>query len=180
MKVLMKITSIIDKINERVGKICAYSVILVMLVMVYEVLSRKIFNSPTIWAFETSIMIYAFLMIMISGYGLLTGSLVSVDIFVEKLSERNRHILSICMYLLLFIPFTTSMLLPALQFALNSWEIRELSWSQWAPPVYPIKTALPIGLFLLWIQGISQLLKSVMYLLSHRGEKPLEIKEERR
>lgn len=177
MKVLIKITNIIDKINERVGKFCAFAAVLVMLVMVYEVLSRKIFNAPTIWAFETSTMIYGFLMITIAGYGLLTKSIVSVDIFSAKLSEKNQHKLSICMYLLFFFPFVTLMLQPAFQFAVNSWSIRELSWSQWAPPVYPIKTFLPIGLFLLWLQGISELLKSVIYLLEHKGVKSVEVRE---
>ena len=170
MRVLEKVINTIDNINERIGKICAFSVLLLMLVVVYEVVSRRIFNSPTEWAFETITMIYGFLFMMVAGYGLLKGSIVCVDIFSGRLNEKKQHILSIITYLILFFPFVTLMIPAAINFTVVSWQMKEMSWSQWAPPVYPIKTVIPIALILLWLQGTSELLKSVKFLMNNRKD----------
>ncbi|WP_165445192.1 TRAP transporter small permease subunit [Bacilliculturomica massiliensis] len=172
MKALKKITQIIDTINEWAGSISAYSVIVLMVVVVFEVFSRRVFNQPTIWVYETTCFIYGFLIMMVAGYGLLHGSHVAVDLFSARLSERNQRILSICMYLVFFFPFVTLMLPAAVKFTQTAWIMKEHSWSQWGPPVYPIKTVIPISLALLWIQGLSEVLKSVIYLMTNKKTKP--------
>ncbi len=169
MKIVKIITKIIDSINEWIGKVVSYSSIILMLVVAYEVISRKFFNKPTLWAFETITMVYGFFFMMVLGYGLLKNAHVSVDVVTTMLSKKTQHILSIITYIVLFFPFVIKMIPPSLAFAINSWGMKEQSWSAWAPPVYPIKTVIVIAFTLLLLQGISQFLKSVTYLIE--GEK---------
>lgn len=171
MKLIDSIINTIDKINDWVGKICSYSVVVLLVVVVYEVAARRVFSSPTIWAQEMTTFIYGFLIMMVLAYGLVKGSHVCVDLFTASMSVRNRHILSIVMYLILFFPFVTVMVYASYGFVSMSWAMQEASWSQWAPPVYPIKTVIPIALILLWLQGFSETLKSIRFLKTGRHAK---------
>lgn len=164
MKALKKISGFIDRVNDCVGKISAFAVLLLMLFVVFEVVSRRFFNAPTIWSFEVVTMLYGFFIIMVAGFGLLHGSIVCIDIFSAKLSPKKQHILSICMYILFFFPFVTLIIPAAVNFAVTSWGMHESSWSQWAPPVYPIKTVIPVAFIFLWLQGLSEVIKSILFL----------------
>jgi TRAP-type mannitol/chloroaromatic compound transport system permease small subunit len=164
VKALEKIAKFIDKINDYVGRVSAFAVLLLMLFVVFEVVSRRFFNAPTIWSFEVVTMLYGFFIIMVAGFGLLHGSIVCIDIFSAKLSAKKQHILSICMYLLFFFPFVTFIIPAAVNFAATSWSMHESSWSQWAPPVYPIKTVIPVAFIFLWLQGLSEIIKSILFL----------------
>jgi len=135
-----------------------------------------VFASPTIWAQEMTTFVYGFLIMMVLAYGLLKGSHVCVDLLTGGMMERKKQILSIVMYLLLFFPFVSVMVYASYDFVIMSWNMKESSWSQWAPPVYPIKTVIPVALILLWLQGLSETLKSVRYLINRKPVR-LEVKE---
>lgn len=165
MNFLKKITNILDRMNEFVGKLVSWSVLLIMLLIVYEVLSRRVFNSPTIWTLEITTMLFGFYFMMIAGYGLLTKSLVSVDIFYERFTLKTKAIIDLITYTILFLPFVISVLYGGLLFAFTSWIQKEVSWSAFSPPVYPIKTVIPVAMFFLLLQGISEILKRVIVLM---------------
>lgn len=151
----------IDNINTVLGKIVSYIIYFLMIVVLYEVTSRKIFGKPTIWGFELSYMLYGFLFIMGYAYTLKEKGHVSIDIFYSKLSIRKQGILDIIGYLIFFFPFIFFGLKESYRFTIQSWEIFEYSQSTWAPPVYPYKTSLLIGFFLLFLQGISEFIKAI-------------------
>ena len=138
--------------------------IVIMAAIIFEVVSRRFFNSPTLWAYETICMVFGAFIVLIPGYGLLQGGMVNVDLLSSKLSLKASHIVVIITYLIMFVPFVGGIIPAAFQFAAQSWAAKEHSWSQWAPPVYPLKTCIVVGFSLLFLQGISQVLKSVVWL----------------
>lgn len=164
MKLLKGIVKGIDKLNTFVGNIMGYFTLVIMAAIIFEVVSRRFFNSPTLWAYETICMVFGAFIVLIPGYGLLQGGMVNVDLLSSKLSLKASHIMVIITYLIMFVPFVGGIIPAAFQFAAQSWAAKEHSWSQWAPPVYPLKTCIVVGFSLLFLQGISQVLKSVVWL----------------
>lgn len=162
MRLIKAYTRIADSINEWIGRIFSWLVLILMLFTVLEVVMRRLFNSPTIWSFETCIQIYAFNFMIAAAYTLLHGSHVSIDILYEKLSIKRKAIVDIISYILFFFPFTIIILWKGYDFARMSWETNETSWSVFAPPLYYIKTVIPITGLLLIIQGISIFIKKVL------------------
>jgi TRAP-type mannitol/chloroaromatic compound transport system permease small subunit len=68
----------------------------------------------------------------------------------------------------------------SIEYAADSWALKEELMSTWRPPVYWYKSTIPLGGVLLLLQGISELLKSIKFLLTgvdirHREEEPTEI-----
>jgi TRAP-type mannitol/chloroaromatic compound transport system permease small subunit len=154
----------IDALNDRIGRICSYSAFLLIFIVLFEVVSRRIFSNPTIWTFEVICWLYGFHFMMTLPYVLLHNSHVNVDLVVNKFNKYQQAIISIVTYFVFFFPFVGGLAWYSLDFALEAWMEAEHSWSPWSPPLYYIKTVLPVSFFLLLLQGVSEVLKKISFL----------------
>jgi TRAP-type mannitol/chloroaromatic compound transport system permease small subunit len=154
----------IDGISDWTGRLFAWLVIPLTVLIVYEVFTRRVLGAPTIWTFELSNFLYGAHFMLVAGYGLLHKSHVCIDLFVMRGSKRTAQILDLICYFVLFFPFIIMILYHGIDFAKDSWATLETSWSTWAPPLSPIKTVIPVTAFLLLIQGISEVIKKVIFL----------------
>jgi TRAP-type mannitol/chloroaromatic compound transport system permease small subunit len=154
----------IDGISDWTGRVFCWLVIPLTVLIVYEVFTRRVLGAPTIWTFELSNFLYGAHFMLVAGYGLLHKSHVCIDLFVMRGSKRTAQILDLICYFVLFFPFIIMILYHGIDFAKDSWATLETSWSTWAPPLFPIKTVIPVTAFLLLIQGISEVIKKVIFL----------------
>ncbi len=158
----------IDAFSDAVGKTFSWIIIVLILLVVMEVILRRLFNSPTTWSFEVTIQLYALHFMIVAGYALLHRSHVTIDILYEKFNKRTQAIIDVVSYLIFFFPFMLVVLYQGTKYAKESWLIRETSWSVFAPPLYPIKSVIPIMALLLLIQGLSVLIRQFYFALTGR------------
>lgn len=154
-----------EKILAAIGKIAAWAIIPLMLIMVFEVVTRRMLNHPTVWTFETSTQLYGFHFMILGALTLQMGRHISVDIIVERFSKRTRAILDMMLYLFFFFPFIIVLLVESTAFARESWKILETSFSVFAPPIYPIKTVIPITALMLLLQGICLFYRKFIFVI---------------
>jgi TRAP-type mannitol/chloroaromatic compound transport system permease small subunit len=154
----------VDKIQEFIGKAFGLLCYPLVFVVLYEVVSRKIFNSPTVWGFDLTYMLYAVMFMMGFGYTLQKDGHVRIDIFYAYLSPKKKAILDLIGYFIFFFPFVTVCLIVSYDFVSQSWAMKEMSMSVWQVPLYPFKTFMFLGFLLLFIQGIIQTLKNIIVL----------------
>ena len=86
---LRKILNFIDRISEWTGRIFSCIIIILVILVVLEVILRKIFGSPTIWNFEVSKQLFACHFMMVSAFALLHKAHVSIDIVYEKFNQKT-------------------------------------------------------------------------------------------
>lgn len=158
---MRKFLHFIDNISEWTGRIFSWTIVFMTLLVVIEVIRRYIFNSPSIWAFEITIMLYSFYFMIVAAYTLLHGGHVAIDIIYVNLRPRKRIILDVISYVIFFFPFLLVVLYVGISFAASSWSIHETSWSIFGPPVYPVKTIIPVASFMLILQGFSILVRKL-------------------
>ncbi len=163
------ITEKLDKINEYAGRITSISSVLLLFVVLYEIFSRKIFDTPTTWGFELSYMLYASIFLLGGGYALKHHSHVSIDVITSSLPKRIQAIIGLVTYIIFFFLFVSVFIYVSSKFALQSWINLERSQSPWNQPLYHFKTLMPIGFLLLLIQGISEFIK-ILYMLKSKEE----------
>lgn len=168
MKLLKKIVYIIDKINYWAFNISKWLVVFLTIVVFYETIARYFFNSPHIWALETSSFLGGAFFMLTLGYVTLKDKHVTIDLFKNYISPRSKAIIDIITYILFYCTFSLVLFIYGTKFSLNSWITTEHSWSAWAPPLYPIKTVVPITGFLLLIQGIAVIIRKIVFLI--KGE----------
>ncbi|WP_022851666.1 TRAP transporter small permease subunit [Limisalsivibrio acetivorans] len=155
-----KLINFLEAINEYVGRAVSVIGFVLLFVVMYEVIARKIFSSPTIWGFELSYMLYGALFILGAGYTLKHKMHISIDVIYGALPKKVQGIMDIVGYIIFFFPFMGVAIYATGKFTLQSWQGLEHGQSAWAPAIYPYKTLIPIGFILLTIQGIAEFLKA--------------------
>ena len=151
-----------DWFSEWSGRIFVWLIIPLTVVVVYEVISRRIFNAPHIWATEVTNYIYGPHFMLAAAYTLLYKSHVSIDILYGRYSPRTRGILDIITHLVFFFPFCIIVFTQGLLFAQTSWAIGETSESAALRVVPFVKTVIPVTFGLLLIQGLANFIRSIM------------------
>ncbi len=161
----------IDYFSLWVGRIVCWLTIPLLLAMVYEVTARYVFVAPTMWAYDMSRMLYGALFMLGAGYALSRGVHIRADFIYRNWSAKVQGIIDTALYLVFYFPGLFVFLWMAVDFASLSWIRGERGMdTAWMPYMGPIKTALPIGVVFLIIQGVSETLKS--YFAATRGRWP--------
>jgi len=138
-----------------------------MYAMVHEVIGRKLFVAPTLWAYDVSRMVSGAMFMMGAAYALMRGVHIRADFLYRLWAVRTQAMVDATLYVLLYFPGMTIFFLVSLDYAWKAWERGELSMdTAWMAPVAPVRTAMPVGAALLLMQGVSELLKCV-YAMRH-------------
>lgn len=165
MRSIRTLTQALDNISEWSGRIFAWSVVPLTLLVTYEVISRRVFNAPHIWSFEIIVMFYGFHFTIVAAYTLYHKRHVNIDVILNRFPRKTKTVIEILGYLAFFFVFTSAILIFGIHFAKISWLTHEASETTFGPPLYPIKTVVPIAAFLLILQGISDFIKKLVFLI---------------
>lgn len=162
-KAMLKVIRLIDKyIGDLSGKVFFVLIFPMVGGLTYEVVSRYAFNAPTIWAYDTTFMLYGSHFMLGATYCLYKGGHIRTDLIYNALSVRAQGRIDAFCYFFLFFPGMIYFLAAGWVEAMHSWEIHEKSFATaWYPPLYPFKTVIPFAAVLLILQGTSEFLKSV-------------------
>jgi len=161
---LKKFIKVIDLVSEWSGRISCWIIVPLVMGTVYDVLMRYFFQAPTKWAYELTWMEYGALFMLGGAYGLRHHIHVRVDVIYNRYSERAQAIFDSLMYLIIFFPLYTLLIIYGTKYAAYSWKIWEHSYlSYWQPPVYPIKTVIPVAFLLFMLQGIAEFIRNATF-----------------
>lgn len=163
-----RILHISDSITEWIGKLASWLILILIFTLVYEVIARQLFNSPTTWSYDLSYMLGGSAAFIGIAWVQKTHRHIRVDVLFEKWSNKNKIIIDLLFTLVLFLPLMFVGFLNSLEFAIQSWTRLESVSSVWGPPLYPLKSIIPLTLFLLLLQGITDVIKLVLSL--RKGE----------
>jgi len=161
---MRRILKTVDTISEKVGSAGRWFCVALILVGVFEVTMRYVFNSPTIWAYETSSMIGGTIYALGWAYALLHKSHIRVDVFFSRLSLRGQAIADSILALILFFPLMGLMAERSVFWAWRAWSRGLVMMeSYWYAPQWPFRTILAIGICLLLLQGIAKFVRDVHF-----------------
>ena len=165
----------IDKFSKWVGNVVCWITIPLILAMVYEVLARKLFTAPTMWAYDMSRFLYGALFMLGAGYALSKGVHIRADFLYRNFKVKTQGLVDFWLYILFYFPGLLVFLYMTIGFVQESIMRSERGMdTAWMPYLWPIKLCLLIGIVFLLIQGISELFKS--YWAATRGKWPGEDK----
>lgn len=162
MKVIKGICKGIDKVNSILGQIFSVLVLGILVVILIEVVLRRIFNSPQIWTQDLIVMLFAAYIVLISAFGFLSKSYVAVDVVFAMFPKLVQHILHVVTYFIFLVPFVFWILPKTWNFFLKAYTTNELTYSVWAAPTWPVKFCFFLGILLLAVQTVSEILKEVI------------------
>jgi TRAP-type mannitol/chloroaromatic compound transport system permease small subunit len=141
-----------------------FTLLLVPLILsnAIEVFMRYVLGKPTAWALEVNVMSFGALFMLGAAFALLKGAHVRTDMFWDRFSERTKGIIDSVTYLVLFLPTMALLLYLSWDELVYAWSINERSnLTPWQPPLWPLRAVVPLTALLLFVQGISELLKAL-------------------
>jgi TRAP-type mannitol/chloroaromatic compound transport system permease small subunit len=152
----------IDRFTEVTGHVFVIAIVPLILANVVEVFARYVLGSPTIWALDVTTMSYATLFMLGAALALLRGAHVRTDMLWEKFSDRRKGMIDSLALIVFFLPTMVVLFYLSIDDFLYSISIDERSSSgAWSVILWPMRGVIPLTALMLFLQGISELLKSL-------------------
>jgi|TARA_S200000501_G_scaffold37902_1_gene31207 TRAP-type mannitol/chloroaromatic compound transport system permease small subunit len=161
----------IDRFSKWIGNTVCWITVPLFFAMTYEVLARKLFNAPTMWAYDMSRFLYGALFMLGAGYALSKGVHIRADFLYRNFKTKTQGTIDFWLYIIFYFPGLIVFLYMTYGFVIESIQRSEKGMdTAWMPLMWPIKMCLLLGIIFLLIQGISELFKS--YWAATRGQWP--------
>ena len=164
MDFLLSLSRRIDQLNEWVGRWVAWLVLAAVLISAGNAVSRKAFDLSSNAFLEIQWYLFAAVFLLASGYTMMRQEHVRIDVISGRFSKRTQiwiDIFGICVFL---FPFIYMIIKLAMPLVINAYVTGEMSSNAGGLIRWPVFVLLPIGLFLLGLQGISELVKRIAFL----------------
>lgn len=162
------ITAAIDRFTELIGETAAWLSLVMMLSVCTVVFMRYFLETGSLALQEFASYLHASVFMLGAAFALKRGSHVRVDIFYRRWSIRTRAIVDLVGSLVFLLPVCGLLLVFCWDYVGDSWAIHEASSEPGGlQTVYLLKTLMLIMPTMLLLQGISQLIKSLMVILGH-------------
>lgn len=160
MSVLRRVLTGIDAINRWAGMLVGYWIIIMILVLIYEVILRYIFNEPTNFAHELTLYLFGSYFILLGGFALYSKAHIAMDLLYGRWSPRTKAIADIITSLL-FIFFCGTLFWVGGEYAWGSFMRFEHSRTAWGPPIWPFKMMIPVGALLILLSGMTKFIRDL-------------------
>lgn len=165
---LAKISDIIDRVTEKMGKLISWFTFLMVLLTFLIVVLRYGFNMGWIAMQESVLYLHGIVFMLGAAYTLKADGHVRVDIFYQKFSSKGKALVNLFGTLFLLLPVCIFIFYISFDYVSTSWRIMEKSSEAGGLPfVYLSKSLLLLLALTLSLQGISEICKNLQILLSN-------------
>jgi TRAP-type mannitol/chloroaromatic compound transport system permease small subunit len=155
-----------DATSRVVGKVVMFLIFGMIGILLYEAVSRTIFNRPHIWSVESAQFVMAAYYLLGGGYSLLIGSHVRMDLLYDHWSAKGKAVADVITFFVALL-YLVVLTYGGFQGILYAVKYKQVTYSAWAPQVAPIKIIMQIGIVMMILQLIAEFIKDLAII---RGE----------
>jgi TRAP-type mannitol/chloroaromatic compound transport system permease small subunit len=164
MRGLLKFSKAVDWLNAQVGKWVIWLILGSTVISAVNALVRKIFNTSSNAYLEVQWYLFAGAFLLASGYTLLQGEHVKIDVVSSHLSKRKQIWIDVIGFTFFLTPLCLVVLYFGIPFFLQGLRSGEMSSNAGGLIRWPVYALMPAGFILLLLQGLSELVKRVAFL----------------
>jgi TRAP-type mannitol/chloroaromatic compound transport system permease small subunit len=165
MSFLLSLSRFIDALNEKIGHAVSWALLLAVLICSGNALVRYTFNiSSNAWL-EIQWYLFSAIFLLATSYTLKRNEHVRIDVVAGRFSKRTQVWIDMLGFLLFLLPITLIILYYAVPYAWMSIQNQEVSSNAGGLIVWPAKLLIPVGFALLALQGISEFIKRLGFLM---------------
>ena len=177
MSPLLSFSRLIDRLNEKVGQLFFWLVLITVLVSAANAVVRKLFNYSSNGLLEIQWYFFSTVFLFLAGYTLLRNEHVRIDVIAGRLSKRTQTWIDIFGTLFFLLPMAILIMWLSWPVFVDTYVHHEISTNAGGLIIWPARLLVPIGFALLVLQGISELIKRIAFLrglIPDPSEKPHE------
>jgi TRAP-type mannitol/chloroaromatic compound transport system permease small subunit len=167
LKALLRLSRAIDVLNTRIGQVVAWGILAAILVSSVNATVRKVLNTSSNSWLEIQWVLFGAVFLLCAGWTLLSNEHIRIDIVNAALPKRARDWIDVFGHVFFLLPMAAVMTVLGWPFFVRSLLQNEQSTNAGGLPVYPSKLLIPLAFTLLFVQGVSELIKRIAII---RGE----------
>src|SRR5947208_15172359 len=164
MKPLLALSRAIDAVNERIGRLVYWCVLIMVLVSAANAISRYALSMASNAWLELQWYLFSAVFLLCSGYTLKHNEHIRIDVVISNLSRRKQIWIDIFGTVFFLLPMSIYIMWASWPVFMNAWTSGEVSGSAGGLIRWPARLLVPAGFLLLSLQGISELIKRFAYL----------------
>ena len=153
---------LIDKLTDNIANGLLYILIALILLVFFTVFFRYVFNMSYIIIQEIIMYLHALIFMFGISYALKENSHVKIDVLYNTLNKRIQRVISIAGLVSFILPTALFIIYISIDMVTQSWMIFEgSSEAGGLNLVFILKSLIPISGVLIFLQGISELIKHI-------------------
>lgn len=161
MSGLLRLSALIDGFNTFVGQVVSWMILVAVIVSSGNAVIRKVFDQSSNAWLELQWYLFGAVFMLCAAWTLLKREHIRIDIVSNLLPRGLRHFIELFGHLFFLMPLVILMIYESWPFVLRSYELQEMSFNAGGLIVWPAKALVLAGFVLLFIQGISEIIKHV-------------------
>ncbi len=165
MQFLLSFSKWIDALNERIGLAISWALLAAVLICSGNALVRYLLNTSSNAWLEIQWYLFGAMFLLASAYTLRRNEHVRIDVVVGRFSKRTQVWVDVFGFVFFLLPAVGLILYFAWPYALESIRNQEVSSNAGGLVVWPAKLLIPFGFLLLTLQGLSELIKRIGFLM---------------
>jgi TRAP-type mannitol/chloroaromatic compound transport system permease small subunit len=173
MSALLRFSHWVDTINERIGHLIYWCVLAAVLISAGNAMMRYTFNMSSNAWLEIQWYLFAVIFLLCSGYTLLRNEHIRIDIVTGHFSRRTQTWIDVIGGICFLLPMALLIMVLSWPMFMDSWDRNEMSSNAGGLIIWPVKLLIPVGFLLLTLQGLSETIKRIAFLMG-KGPDPLE------
>jgi len=164
LNALLAVSRAIDKLNERIGLTVSWLVLAAVLISAANAVVRKAFNVSSNSFLEIQWYLFSVVFLFCAGYTLLRNQHVRIDVIAGRLSPQAQAWIDILGTIFFLMPMALTIMWLSWPVFVQAYVRHEVSTNAGGLLIWPARLLVPIGFFLLVIQGLSELIKRLAFL----------------
>jgi len=173
MKMLLKASRLIDAMNERIGQLVYWLVLVTVLISAGNAIVRKLFNMSSNAFLEAQWYLFSAIFLFCAGYTLLRNEHVRIDVITGRLSTKAQTWIDVFGTIFFLLPMAILFIYLSWPVFVRTWVHNEVSTNAGGLMIWPARLLVPVGFTLLALQGVSELVKRVAF-LAGKGPDPVK------
>ena len=165
MKLLLGLSRAIDALNERVGHLMYWLILIMVLVSAGNATSRYALSMASNAWLELQWYLFSAVFLLCAGYTLLHNEHIRIDVIAGLFKRRTQIWVDVFGMVFFLLPLSLYMTWSSWPVFMNAWNSGEISASAGGLIRWPARLLVPAGFFLLTLQGVSELIKRVATLM---------------
>ena len=162
---LLALSRVIDAINDRIGRTVYWLILAAVLISAGNAIVRKAFDMSSNAFLEIQWYLFSAIFLLCAGYTLLKNEHIRIDVVAGRFTKRTQTWIDVFGTVFFLFPMVALILYESWPWFVRAWQSGEVSPSAGGLVLWPAKILVPVGFALLALQGLSELIKRIGFLM---------------
>lgn len=170
MSLLLRISGLIDRLNQVVGRSVLWLILVMVLVSAGNATVRYAFNTSSNAWLEVQWYLFSAVFLLAAGYTLLRNEHIRIDVVTSRFPPRVQAWIDVLGGVFFLLPMAGGIMVLSWPMVVDSFARGEMSSDAGGLLRWPVKALIPAGFLLLALQGVSEIIKKLAFLMGREGE----------